>query len=387
MLTTTRWSLLIQNTLGLLLLILINACGGGNTLPLSVGNCGANSYANEPCVNVTVCTPGTSTCQTIPNVILDTGSYGLRVFSSLVTVGLTQTTSGGGQIAECTGFAQGTSDWGPVELADVQLGGEKAASVPIQLINSAYGRIPASCSNPDTSPSSSGYNGILGIGPMAADCGTSCSSSASNGNYFTCNGSNCQGAAIAVAQQVTNPIVYFPTDNNGLMITLPSITNLGVSSSSGTVVFGVGTQGNNTPPTGVTVLAADETGNIITQYNGQTYSSSFLDTGSNGIFFPGPSSLPACSTSGTASGFYCPSATQTFSAVQMGISKATSSTISFQILNANSALSSTSQAFDNLGGSATDSFDWGLPFFFGRSVFLGIDGKASSLGSNAYYAY
>src|SRR5689334_2706925 len=40
---------------------------GANVLALSVNGsqCSANSYPNKPCVSVTVCTPGTSTCQTI----------------------------------------------------------------------------------------------------------------------------------------------------------------------------------------------------------------------------------------------------------------------------------------------------------------------------------
>jgi hypothetical protein len=33
------------------------------------------------------------------------------------------------------------------------------------------------------------------------------------------------------------------------------------------------------------------------------------------------------------------------------------------------------------------SFDWGLPFFYGRRVFIGIDGQASSLGTGPFYAF
>src|SRR4051812_17463253 len=41
-----------------------------------------NGYINKPCVKVTICRPGTSTCITINDIVLDTGSYGLRVFRS-----------------------------------------------------------------------------------------------------------------------------------------------------------------------------------------------------------------------------------------------------------------------------------------------------------------
>src|SRR4051794_15179060 len=61
---------------------------GANVLPLTVNGslCSTRSYINKPCVSVTVCTPGTSTCQTIHDILLDTGSYGLRVFKSVLTV-------------------------------------------------------------------------------------------------------------------------------------------------------------------------------------------------------------------------------------------------------------------------------------------------------------
>jgi len=81
-----------------------------------------NSYLNEPCVSVTVCTPGTTDCQTIPNILLDTGSFGLRIFKQALSVPLTQVASGPGLLAECVQYADGTSTWGPVQTAGVILG-------------------------------------------------------------------------------------------------------------------------------------------------------------------------------------------------------------------------------------------------------------------------
>ena len=85
-------------------------------------------YLNKPCVSVTVCTPGTSTCQAIDDILLDTGSYGLRLFKQVLNVSLVQATSGSGSLAECVQFGDGSSDWGPVQIASVILGNEPAVA-------------------------------------------------------------------------------------------------------------------------------------------------------------------------------------------------------------------------------------------------------------------
>jgi hypothetical protein len=61
--------------------------------------------------------------------------------------------------------------------------------------------------------------------------------------------------------------------------------------------------------------------------------------------------------------------------------------VSFQIGNMSSLLQSSNKAFDDIGGSLPGEFDWGLPFFFGRNVLVGLEGKGSSLGTGPYWAY
>jgi hypothetical protein len=53
-------------------------------------------YVNEPCVTVTVCAPGTGRCQSIPNVLLDTGSYGLRLFGCALSIPISEGRAGSG---------------------------------------------------------------------------------------------------------------------------------------------------------------------------------------------------------------------------------------------------------------------------------------------------
>ncbi len=39
-------------------------------------------YPNKPCVSVTICDSGGGNCQSIDDILLDTGDDGLRIFQS-----------------------------------------------------------------------------------------------------------------------------------------------------------------------------------------------------------------------------------------------------------------------------------------------------------------
>jgi hypothetical protein len=63
-------------------------------------------YVNGLFATVTVCVPGTSDCQSIDHVLVDTGSSGLRLLGSELTIALPAWTddSSGLPLAECTQF-------------------------------------------------------------------------------------------------------------------------------------------------------------------------------------------------------------------------------------------------------------------------------------------
>ncbi len=378
---------------------------GGGTPPASTNNvlsitvngslCSSetsSSYPNKPCVSLTVCTPGTTACQTINDILLDTGSYGLRIFKSALNVSLVPVTNNSGAtIAECVQYADGSSDWGPVQTASVILGNEPAVQVPIQVIDPAFGNAAqASCEHLDTSPAEAGFNGILGIGSFAQDCGSRCASDGNNGIYYACSGSNCSGTEVPLSSQVQNPVALLPQDNNGVIVQLPNIPAEGSLSANGYLVLGIGTQSNNSPVTGtMTYLINDnpdsqQYGDISTSFNGHTYDS-FLDTGSNGLFFTSPASLPNCASPNQE--WFCPQSTQDFSATNTGATGSSSDAVSFQIGNFDSFITSTYNVSSEIGANPGGEFDWGLPFFFGRNVYVGLEGKQSSLGTGPYYAY
>jgi hypothetical protein len=91
--------------------------------------------------------------------------------------------------------------------------------------------------------------------------------------------------------------------------------------------------------------------------------------------------MPDCSS--TESGFYCP--TSPLNLTASNSDGTNSNTISFTIGNASQLFSMSADfVFPNLGGPHPSTFDWGLPFFFGRNVFVGFEPPA---GTGPFWAY
>jgi hypothetical protein len=335
--------------------------------------------------SVTICIPGTSTCQTIDNIQVDTGSQGLRILASALAPPLvlpSVTASTGATAASCTVFGSGYT-WGSVRTADVRLAGEVAAATSIQVIaDPAIPAVPTDCSNsglPMLTATALRSNGILGVGPFSADCGSGCAATALPRWYYGCSSGACTAATLPVALQVTNPISRFATDNNGLVIELPAVDATGAASVTGTMTFGIGSQANNLLGSAQVLPSNSMTGFVSTAFQGQTYSTSFIDSGSNGLFLA-LSAVPRC-------GFwFCPTAVQSLSATVAGINGATSN-VTFTIGNATSLFASGNNALGNLAGPASNYFDWGLPFFFGKRVFTAIEASATPAGNGPYYAF
>jgi hypothetical protein len=365
---------------------------GPNVLPMSVNLGPTNNADNSAFVSVTVCVPGdTSNCQTIGGIQVDTGSSGLRILSSALSLSLPQKTdSNGNPIVECFQFVD-SFVWGPVQTADVQIAGEQAHSVPIQVIGSpAFPGVPASCSS--TGPSGDtlqtfGANGLLGVSVFRQDCGSPCAfAGASNPSfYFMCPPSGCQPTVMSLAQQVPNPVWLFPADNNGVIVELPPVASTGEAVVNGSLVFGIGTQTNNALA-GAKVIPVDANGLFTTTYQSRSYSGSIFDTGSDALYFldSGTSGLPLCRD---ASFYYCPASPQNLSATIPGVN-GTTATIAFSVANADALfVNPVLSAFSNLAGPNVGSFDWGLPFFFGRRVLFAIESQNTSGGLGPYVAY
>jgi len=285
----------------------------------------------------------------------------------------------------------GGTDWGRVHTVDVVLGGEPAVLVPIQVIDPTFAGQYTSTGQPasnicgvavvDSSPSQVGFNGILGVGLFPFD----------GGFYYNCASLPCTSVAASLSQQIQNPVGLLPVDNNGVIVALPSVPTSGSPSLSGSLILGIGTESNN-QPSGVTVLPTNSSGQIVTRFHPSpgvsTQNVGIIDSGSSVIFFSDSSlSIPLCP--GNLSFLYCPSSPLNFSAVNTELSGSPSSLVSFQIADPRALLSSGNAAISNMGGPAfsTGVFDWGLPFFFGRTVYVGLSGQTSVLGAGPFWAY
>jgi hypothetical protein len=370
--------------------------------------------ANVAFATITVCVPGTTTCQTIDHVTVDTGSSGLRILSGVLTIPLPAANdSNGNPLYECTVFADGFV-WGPVATANLTIAGEQTPTttpMPVQIMipSTTSPAPPGSCSGQTTGPNEGGSvdafgaNAIIGVGLFQQDCGQYCVtesglcvSNSTSCIYYDCPSSGCNPTTATLAQQVPNPVALFATDNNGVLLELPSVGDGGLATVNGSLIFGIGTQSNNGLGS-ATVYPVPDSGNnagdFITTFTGQSYPQSFVDSGSNGYFFldAATTGIPTCP--GNLSTWYCPTTSpdnltatnQGQNASGQGVGNAVA--VNFSIEDTTTLFSGNNTAFSTLGGTNPGAFDWGLSFFYDKNVFTAIDTMNTPGGTGPYFAY
>jgi hypothetical protein len=391
---------------GTLLCLCAIACGGGgslgpapppipptgtNVVAVIVDEGPSNNSVNTLFTSVTLCVPNTTNCQTIDHIQVDTGSYGVRVLSTVLSLMLPQQLAASGNpLVECTQFADGYS-WGPIEIADLQIAGESAKGLPLQVIGDPnYTTVPTDCSSiggqAEDTVMAFGANGIIGIGPFAVNCPL-CSVQVVPATYYSCaTPSTCVGTMAAETIQENNPIVLFAADNNGSIIDLPAVTSTGQLTVSGSLIFGIDTQSNNQSGT-QTVLNVDDNAELTVTYNGQALDQSFIDSGSNGYFFT--SNIVLCT--GNLSDFYCPSQTLSQTVNLQGQNGVMANNLPFSVGNALTMFNAnpTFNAFPMLAGTnpTPQSFDLGLPFFYGKRIAVALENSKTSVGTGPYVAF
>lgn len=381
-------------------------------------NTGANAYTafNEPYVSITLCAPGSaSNCQTIDHVILDTGSVGLRIIKPVLNAGLlaalpSETDASGNPVGECYQYVNSYA-FGSVRTADFSIAGEKVANMPFQAIGDSgvFASVPSGCSSGGgtaiTTVQDFGANGIIGVGTTTTDCGSFCTvnGGSSGAAYYDCPSGGCSSVIARAAnatvpfQQLPNPVAAFATDNNGTIISLPSVPQRGVTSLTGTVTFGIGTQADNSLSAAnllplTTSASPRGAGTLTATYNGKQLTQSFLDSGSNDYYFI-DASLAAC-TDANLTAFYCPPSPTPLSPL-LTATDGTTASGAFELYSPLN-VAGTSTVAPGLGVNPTlvkpplpfaNSFDFGIPFFFGRTVYTAIEGRPAGSLNGPYVAF
>jgi hypothetical protein len=210
------------------------------------------------------------------------------------------------------------------------------------------------------------------------DCGAACVGSTAPAVYFACGASGCTPTTVPLASQVANPVPSFAVNNNGVAMVLPAVPNGGAASLAGALIFGIGTQSNNQLGA-ATIYPVNRQGNFTTTYKGASYPSSFIDSGSNAMFFP-DANIPLCS------GFYCPPQPLTLTGVNTSPTGASAS-VDFLIESIRTLAPGAAAGHVGADIGLARSFDWGLPFFFGRTVFVAGSGAPTPAGPGPYWAY
>ncbi len=230
--------------------------------------------------------------------------------------------------------------------------------------------------------------GILGIGVFPQDCGSTCATGPQN-TYFSCPLAGCAPITVATAQQVSNPVAAFPSDNNGSQIQLPPLVAGGTQTAQGALIFGIGTQANN-GLAGATIYGVNalgtNAGTFNSTYSGTAYPGA-ISSGANANYFltSAITGFPPCTTPG----YYCPSTQQTVSVSNAG-TNGTTGTVTLLVDNGDSLIQSGKFAFSTLagpGGNRTSGFVFGVPFFYGRNVFTALSGATTPGGTGPYFAY
>jgi Protein of unknown function (DUF3443) len=353
--------------------------------------------ANVPYVDVTICVPNTQICQTIDHVTLDTGSVGLRIQREAIDPALLQglpalnDAATSTPLAQCYQYVDGYV-WGSVKAADFTIGGESVRAMPLMVIadQGAYATVPPPCSSAGgtfrNSIQTFGAKGILGIGTTTVDCGTGCAiGTALAPRYYRCGSTNCtMPTTVATVNQIPNPVARFAVNNNGSVLELPRPSGLGARVLNGTLYFGIGTQANNQLGS-ATVIPLDSRSYFTATYKGQALTKSFLDSGTN-LFGFKDDAIAQCT--GDLAGFFCAGQALTLSATISGGSATVP--VSFTLNDTNALQQSGNTALVGLGGDPgkftgltplTDTFDFGLPFYFGRRVYTGMGGGQVQTGS------
>lgn len=371
----------------------LHACGGGeggaaidlmpkNVINIRVDKGITGDYINGLFAKITICPVASDNCAEVDNILVDTGSTGLRIIASAIpgNINIDYMSPDGSSTAECTQFVSGVM-WGPIASVDVKIGREFAGNIPIQLIGvDGFNAAPSDCSSKgqfQNTVQALSANGVLGISNFTNDCGAFCANNKANSYYYTCDQKGCLNNTLIEAKQVQNPVAHFDTNNNGTIIYLPNISSRGATAVDGKLIFGIDTDSNNRLDDAKKITLNPNTANFSTVYKNHDYPLSYFDSGTNGIYFD-DNSIKQCTGVGYE-GYYCSSQDIAIDVIFKGVGQELHE-YAFKGSDAVSLLKNPQflPVQPNLIGSSSGSFQdfvWGLPFFYGKYFFTAIENR------------
>ena len=255
-----------------------------NIVPIEVRQFKPGFSFNTVYVDVTVC-GSASSCRTVPNVLVDTGSTGLMLNREVLD-GLeldAVTASDGRPLSHWASFVS-QSIWATMHKARVRIGNITTEAIPIALYDkpSPSDRLPAAYLKEDARDwLDRAANGILGISPQRhVDEG-----------YFVdrrWGGAQAKPAwhsvSVDQSRQLTNPIAHFPAPyNNGSVIKLFSVEPGGAYATlPGWLGLGVGLPTYGLFPAAARVISheLDEAGHFPMKIAGRRFDV-LIDSGTN----------------------------------------------------------------------------------------------------------
>ena len=265
-----------------------------NVQPIQVTSGPANNTVNGLYTSVTICVPGTSSCQTIDGVQVDTGSVGLRLLTSPVTLPLPPVNDWqrppDRQLRHVRGLVLHLGTGRDRRRADGRREGGLGAHPAHRRRRLPRTRPPpaATAGRPPHTAAALSANGLLGVGVFRQDCGPACSGGASPaaaGVLQLLRARSARRRRVPAAASSRTRCGCSPRTTTACSSRCrPSprrdaphrLRALSSSASARRPTTASGPRGSTRPTTA---------GNFSTTFEGNVYSSSYLDTGSNGLFF------------------------------------------------------------------------------------------------------
>ena len=362
----------------------------GNIVPVKVHLLASGEGNNHLFVDVTVCN-AEKQCQTVPDVLVDTGSSGLRLFRpALQGLDLRAVTVRDDRPVG-VGEHFGAGDlWGKLHWARVRIGGlETSQEITIEVHDapSPGESVPAGYGDRDMRVCPAMGNGILGIAAERY----------SPGRYFAAAGgtgplaqSDWNPVKLDKSRRLSNPIIHFPDPyNNGSVISLPEVdASNGQKTVQGWLGFGIGEPTAMLYPQGSRVITheLDQASRFPVKLGERSFDV-LLDSGGSGVIldldhlgiahdkcFPGlysPAALMPLHFTVTSAGHEIKLAralpigpgAKMLKAIEMG----------YAVLPTLAPRPDEVRAKEGELGPGT----LGLPFFYGRTVATGLQGSVN----------